>query len=386
MNLQETVPSTQSQRAAPGRTQPPRELLVHALNAVGAISCRMHSDDFTFSNVDDAIHARTGITAQRWCSTDFWDRHLHPDDRAALEDAKRVARLGWHDLNLSFRIVNGVSSTAIQLVGHKRSERPGSRPMLDGYLLPVAREDANPTPPGIAVRALEQARRDLIRTSQLAVAGELVGAITHDLRQPLTALQVNIEVATQSLHANPAQLAIALAALEDAGDDGRKLRDSVQVLHNLVAHREPIRTSVALGAIVTEVVRLVQSEADARQVRLRVVTARALPLLSADASMLREAVLSIVLDAVENAVPVDGLTRVQVDTKALDDSSVELAVTHLRRPDSNEDDAWALRVARLVAESHGATVSIESSSASETVVRTTWPASTTPAPHDAPTM
>jgi signal transduction histidine kinase len=220
---------------------------------------------------------------------------------------------------------------------------------------------------------LEQSRRDLIRTSQLAVAGELVGAITHDLRQPLTALHVNLEVATQSLRQTPPQVALALAALDDAADDSRKLRDSVQVLHSLVARREPIRTGVALDAVVMEVARLVQSEADARRVQLTVALARQLPPLSADASMLREAVLSIVLDAIENAAPEIGAAPVRVDTKQLDDQQVELAVTHRRRPEATEDNAWALRVARSVAEAHGATVAVETTPASEVLVRTIWP-------------
>jgi AcrR family transcriptional regulator len=108
-------------------------------------------------------------------------------------------------------------------------------------------------------------------------------------------------------------------------------------------------------------------------VQLTVALARQLPPLAADASMLREAVLSIVLDAIENAAPEISASPVRVDTKLLDDLQIELAVTHRRRPETTEDDAWALRVARSVAEAHGATVAVETTATSETLVRTLWP-------------
>jgi signal transduction histidine kinase len=380
MNLQESVVAVGSDRPAQHRAQPSRELLLHALNAAGAVPCRVYCDDFTFAVVDPAIQLRSGLTSQHWCSDDFWDKHLHPDDRAALDDARRVARLGWRDVSVAFRVVDGDSSVPMFLVGHMRAERAG-RPALDAYLVPAATNTDRATGSPNMVSALAQARRDLVRAAQLAVAGELVGAITHDLRQPLTALQVNVEVATQALREAPPQIDVALAALGDAVDDSRKLRDSVQVLHSLAARREPTRTTVMLDAVVTEVARLVQSEADARRVQLTILLARGLPPLSADATMLREAVLSIVLDAIENAATDTIPAHVHVDTSLLDDSRVELLVTHRRREESTDDQTWALRVARSVAEAHGASVVVESAPGSEVTVRTVWPTSPAGAAH-----
>lgn len=376
MNLQESVPSARAHRTASHRAQPPRDLLVRALRAAGAVSCSVHADDLTFAAIEGAIAARTGIAAQHWCKADFWDRYPHADDRAAIEEARRAARAGSKDVSVSFRVVDATTSIALQLVAHRRSERLMGRPALDGYLLPAATEDRRDGSSRTASRSLEQARRDLLRTSQLAVAGELVGAITHDLRQPLTALQVNIDVAAQAARAGPSQTAIVLEALADALDDGRKLRDSLQVLQNLVAHREPIRTSVSVGAIISEVAHLVQSEANARQVQLRFVTERGLPTLSADSTMLREAILSLVLDAVEHVTLAEGLACVFVDAKLNADARVEIAVTHRRGARGTVDEAWPVRVARVVAEAHAANVIVETTPSAETVVRTIWPAET----------
>jgi signal transduction histidine kinase len=344
-----------------------------ALSAAGAVACSVHSDDFTFAAIDGAIVARTGIARDAWCTADFWQRYLHPDDREAIERARRAARVGWKDVSVTFRVVGPVRAVALQLVAHRRADRSAGRQALDAYLLAAPGESGPGDESRAATRALEQTRRDLLRANQLAVAGELVGAITHDLRQPLTALQVNIDVAAQAVRASPSQTAVALEALADALEDGRKLRDSLQVLQNLVAHREPVRVSVSVGAIISEVARLVQSEANARQVQLRFVTEHGLPTLSADTTMLREALLSLVLDAVEHVTLADGMACVYVDAKPAAESRVEIAVAHRRAAQASEDEAWPVRVARVVAEAHDASVIVETTASAETVVRTIWP-------------
>src|SRR5262249_37669530 len=119
-----------------------------------------------------------------------------------------------------------------------------------------------------SVRALHQARQELMRAAQLAVAGELVGAITHDLRQPLTALQMDVGVAIHLLRQKAPAVPDALNALEDVLADELRVQESLQVLQDLVARREPRREQIALGAIAAEVARLVGTEASARHVTL----------------------------------------------------------------------------------------------------------------------
>src|SRR5262245_25982219 len=83
-------------------------------------------------------------------------------------------------------------------------------------------------------RALQRAQHDLLRAAQLAVAGELVGGIAHDLRQPLAALEMNVSVAQNLLRRDAPDVTGALAALEDAITGAELLRESLQVLQDLV--------------------------------------------------------------------------------------------------------------------------------------------------------
>src|SRR5215467_7143257 len=88
---------------------------------------------------------------------------------------------------------------------------------------------------------LRRVRTDLERASRLALAGELVAAVTHDLRQPLTAVEMNVAAATAFLSRPTPAIDDALAALADALAQQRRMRDALQALQDLVVRREPRR-------------------------------------------------------------------------------------------------------------------------------------------------
>ena len=225
-----------------------------------------------------------------------------------------------------------------------------------------------------SARALQHAQRDLMKAAQLAVAGELVGGITPDLRQPLTSLQMNLETADYLMRQTPANVGAVATIMTEAVTDTRRLRDSVQVLQDLVTRREPTLGNVALGSIVADVVRLVQSEAMARHVVLEHSAFGAQLEISADPNMLREAILSLLLDAIENCDTSPGAGRVAIATRASDDDHVALSVTYQRaqRPAGNE--GWAVSVVRSVVDAHRAYISVEENSDLVVTVTTTWPA------------
>lgn len=76
-----------------------------------------------------------------------------------------------------------------------------------------------------------------------SLPADIVGAITHDLRQPVTALSVNVHMALQFLRESPPNVAAATAALEDAAEDIERLRDSLRVVHGMSQPRHAVRPS-----------------------------------------------------------------------------------------------------------------------------------------------
>src|SRR5215510_12844028 len=98
------------------------------------------------------------------------------------------------------------------------------------------------------------------RASRLALAGELVTAVTHDLRQPLTAIEMNISAAMQFLRRSTPAIDEALDALDDALGQQRRMRDALQVLQDLAVRREPLREPCDVGAALRDVVTLVADD------------------------------------------------------------------------------------------------------------------------------
>jgi nitrogen-specific signal transduction histidine kinase len=245
----------------------------------------------------------------------------------------------------------------------------------DGRLMAVRARRVAGVGSGVVVTFVDVSEwADSARVLQ-QVARQLVASIAHDLRQPLGALAINVEVAAHLLQIVPPNVSGAVASLTDAATAANQLRESVQVLEDLVARREPSRSSVKLERILNEVARLVDSEASARGVQLEILTPRSLPALSGDVLLLREAVLSLVLDAVENADTSEAGASVMLSARALPNDHIELIVHH--KPNQHQlpsqGDGEARRVARAVVEAHGASMAVDLNAVSGTTVRTIWP-------------
>lgn len=225
-------------------------------------------------------------------------------------------------------------------------------------------------------------RGDAARAARLVVAGELVAAITHDLRQPLTAIEMNVAAALRRLEPpssdeTPAQAAErrrgVAEALRDALAEQRRMREALQVLQDLAARREPSFGSLDLSESVREVVRLVASDAASRHVHIDVIAPIDLPRVSADAALVRQALLNIVLDALEaTSDSTHDNGPVVVTACAPEPDMVDVVVTHFgERADSTA--GWGLALARSVTDAHAGSLRVNGDPEHGVTVTTRWP-------------
>ena len=225
-------------------------------------------------------------------------------------------------------------------------------------------------------------RSDLARDARLVVAGELVAAITHDLRQPLTAIEMNVGAALRRLDKillgqSPGDLIQPLQAAADALrgalDEQRRMREALQVLQDLVARREPSFAPVDLAESVREVVRLVGSDGFAKRIRVDIDAPDDLPRVAADATLVRQAFLNILLDAFE-ATPDSTQADAPVVVAARADASgaVDVAVTHFG-VHAKSGGEWGLALARSVADVHGGSLRVSGDAEQGLTVTTRWP-------------
>ena len=203
--------------------------------------------------------------------------------------------------------------------------------------------------------------------------GELVAAITHDLRQPVTAVELNVAAALHFLQRQDPQMPEAIAALLDAQGQRDRLREAIRALHALSERREPFSATVDAAAIVWEVVRLVAVEAQAHQVPMRLVLSPPVPHVHADGLMMRQALLNIALAAVEARRSGSG-SPVTVEIRPAA-TTLEIVVSYAgARPNAALLETWKLTVARSVMAGHTAALTLEEGDAGSDVrIVTRWP-------------
>lgn len=197
------------------------------------------------------------------------------------------------------------------------------------------------------------ARGDLDRAARLAVAGELVAAITHDLRQPLTAIEMNLAAALRQLERpvgesaldlNATRIADAIAALRDALAEQHRMGEALQVLQDLAARREPSFKPLDLATSVREVVHLMSGDALTRHVHIDVRCPEDVPAIFADATLVRQALLNLLIEALEStSTAATGGGQIVVDVRSFQHSAVDVVVTHsgARREPSMADGSGA---------------------------------------------
>lgn len=143
--------------------------------------------------------------------------------------------------------------------------------------------------------ALHEAREELVDAARFVAAGELVGSLTHELRQPLTALTLNLESVSHVLATDPPRVRDAIGAVDAAVEEQRRLRHTLQVAHDVIARHTPRRQPVDFARLRAELLALVEGEALARRCALEFAVADGLPPVHADGTQLRLAILSLLL-------------------------------------------------------------------------------------------
>lgn len=220
--------------------------------------------------------------------------------------------------------------------------------------------------------ALSELGESAERVGQLAVAGELLGAVTHDLRQPLTALRMNLSAALALSKSGKGESSGLDEILTDALVQQDRIQQSLTIIQDLVARHTPISEPVNLSQIAGEVVRIVETESIVRKIPLHARLGAGLPLVQGDRRLIREAMLSLILDAFRGQGDRPAASRVTITTKQSGDRHVDLIVCRFTEDDEGSS-GWVLAVARPVAEVHSVPLVVDDDAVSGSCVRLRWP-------------
>jgi two-component system, LuxR family, sensor kinase FixL len=145
----------------------------------------------------------------------------------------------------------------------------------------------------------QRLRQELAHIGRVSAMGELTASLAHELNQPLTAILNNAQVAQRFLAAEVVDVAEMREILNDIVADDKRAADVIRRLRLLLKKGDLEYVSLDLNEVVTEVARLVMSDAAIRNVPMRLETAAGLPRVRGDRVQLQQVVLNLVLNGLD---------------------------------------------------------------------------------------
>lgn len=159
----------------------------------------------------------------------------------------------------------------------------------------------------------------LLSSERLAAIGRMAAHVTHEVRNPLSSIALNVEMLADELDAGSSEARELIAAVHREID---RLTAITEEYLRLARVPEPRLEPSDLGELIEGLVRFVRAEAERHGVRVVAEIPADLPLVAYDESQLRQALLNLLRNARE-AMPDGGEVRV---TLGHDDGFVELRV------------------------------------------------------------
>jgi signal transduction histidine kinase len=241
--------------------------------------------------------------------------------------------------------------------------RPAGQPETQHLVAAHPIEDAGRRFVGVMLVArnlayLTHVQNTLQYSRKLASLGRLLAGVAHEVKNPLNAMAIHLELLKQKLQGAPrrsrahgapagagessgtpaaADVPGVLRHATVIGEEIQRLDEVVQGFLKFSRPEEVDLQPVALGVLLDDVVAVLGPEASGRQVSVRVECAPDLPPVSGDRTMLRQALLNLALNACQ-AMPNGGTLRIaarrlpahRVELE-VQDTGVGIPADHLNR-------------------------------------------------------
>jgi two-component system sensor kinase FixL len=175
--------------------------------------------------------------------------------------------------------------------------------------------------------ALAQHRQELEQSARISTAGELAGSLTHELHQPLTAIVSNAQACLRLLDTGSPHADVLHAALTDIVEEGKRSSRVIRQLRAMLETGETEKVPVDLNELVRTVASLTRGYGLATDVSIELNLAPVLPPVLGNVTQLQQAILNLLMNALESLEGSEGeQRRVMVGTIKTDAQTVEIFV------------------------------------------------------------
>ncbi len=256
------------------------------------------------------------------------DAHATTEPLSALPPTHPVRQLV--ERTIAGRKSRGPISIAVpagSIAAIGAADAPHEAEALERLLMTHAIEDTNGRFLGAMLVArnlgyLSHIHTTLKYSRKLAALGRLMAGVAHEVKNPLNAMTIHLELLKQKL-AKQQQLVAAGGAPGDEAPATAGIMKHVNIISSEIRRLDEVVVGflkfarpdelklqpVHLGSLLTDVAAAVAPEAETRGIVLRTESQEAVPEINADPGMLRQAVLNLALNACQ-AMPHGGTLRI----------------------------------------------------------------------------
>jgi C4-dicarboxylate-specific signal transduction histidine kinase len=216
----------------------------------------------------------------------------------------------------------------------------------------------------------QRLRQDLAHVGRVSTMGELTASLAHELNQPLTAILSNAQAAQRILASDKSDLVDIRDILGDIVEDDKRAGEVIHRLRGFLKKSNLELSTLDIGELVSQVARLVSSDAIIRNVAIRLELAPGLPPVCGDRVQLQQVILNLLmngLDAMREsgegertlvlrtfraASPASVVVAVEDSGVGIDEADLE-HVFHAFYTTKPEGLGMGLAIARSIVEAHG---------------------------------
>jgi signal transduction histidine kinase len=175
--------------------------------------------------------------------------------------------------------------------------------------------------------SLQKVEERLARAAQIATLGEVSASIAHEINQPLTAIIANAHMCFESLSSDPVAVADARGLVQEILHCGYGATDVVRRMRTLFKGGVFEKAPLDINEVAREVILLIRSEAEKREVNLEVDLEGGLPAILGDRVQIQQVLVNLCingLDAMDSVV--DRRRTLSLRTIAHDQGAIRVEV------------------------------------------------------------
>lgn len=223
-------------------------------------------------------------------------------------------------------------------------------------------------------RRADEARRELVHASRLAVLSEFTASIAHEINQPLGAILSNADAAELLLESASPPLDEVRRILADIRSDDLRASEVIRRLRGLLRRGEVERQPLDLNAVVRDVSTILRAEALRRGVEINLKLIANPCIVWGDRVHLQQVLLNLIVNGFEAMSDARGAGRVTVSTNessgevivSVSDSGSGISAERLPKlfdrffSTKREGMGMGLAISRSLVEEHGGRIWAES--------------------------